>query len=106
MKTARIIPAHASQQRADRGGSKFGARRMLKCLSRQQSSSSAVAAPVVVKAAASGFVMVDQYLGMVSASWDASELTASTAICRAGAHQPGPDPGSYSEFAAPRLANP
>jgi len=49
----------------------------------------ATAAPsagaVVIDAAASGFVMFDPYLGMVSASWDASALSAITAIGRTGA---------------------
>ena len=38
----------------------------------------------VVEAAQSQFVMADQFLGMVSASWDASALSDLEAICRMG----------------------
>ena len=49
----------------------------------------ATAAPAagagVVDAAPGPLVMVDQYLGIVSASWDASALTKIAAVCRTGA---------------------
>jgi hypothetical protein len=60
-----------------------------------------VAGSGVVEAEPIGFAMVDQYLGVVNASWDASALSAITAICRTGAHQPGPGSGIYSELRGP-----
>lgn len=77
--------AAPSQQRSHPGCSAGGARRTLKCFLRKRFSSPAAAGAIVVEAAPGGFVMVDQYLGMVSASWDASALSVITAICRTGA---------------------
>ena len=65
----------------------------------------ATAAPsaeaVVIDAAASGFVMVDPYLGMVSASWDASALSAITAIGRTGACAADGPAGIVSDLCGP-----
>jgi hypothetical protein len=65
----------------------------------------ATAAPaagaVVLEAVPSELVMVDQYLGIASVSWNASALTAITAICRTGACKDGGPVGIVSDLRGP-----
>lgn len=90
------------QQQSSPGNSAGAAWRKLKSCLLQRFSLPGAEGPVVVEAAAGGFVMVDQYLGMVSASWDASALSTIRAICRIGACQADGGPaGLISDLRGP-----